>query len=268
MSAALYIEGHGAITPYASLADFPCGTPGELLKPDLGLLERNLRRGLSDVTRLFMHAAQLALQTSAADPCDVQVVFASAFGELHTAEALMALALDHDGSSPARFRHSVHNSAPGLFSIAVRNTWPSTALSAGRDSVAMGLLESYALLRARERAPQAGPERVLLVFAEEAVPHALSADHSYPGLAVALVLASAPGPRTRATLSLPSRTDSSDRALEDPFAGVDHPLGPAVLLARELEAGRSTRLQVGEGPSPYWVDLRAGAPAPSEEGGT
>src|SRR5204863_8159382 len=135
-------------------------------KPDLALLDKSLRRGLSDVTRMFMHVANLALSRAAVDARDVHVVFASALGEIATAEAILAQAFDENDASPARFRNSVHNTAPGLFSISTRNTFTHTALAAGYDSVAVGLLEADLLLGD-------GAQHVLLVMAEEPVPAAL-----------------------------------------------------------------------------------------------
>ncbi|HEX5661793.1 MAG TPA: beta-ketoacyl synthase chain length factor, partial [Polyangiales bacterium] len=104
-------------------------------KLELALLERTLRRGLSEVTKLFMHAAKLALDDAALDAHALPVIFASAFGEIAVAEALLAEAFERDGSSPARFRNSVHNTALGLLSISQRNTAPSTAIAAGWDTV-------------------------------------------------------------------------------------------------------------------------------------
>jgi hypothetical protein len=258
----LYIEGYGVITPYPTLNDFPHGQPADLPKPDLSLLERSLRRGLSDVTRLFLHAAGHALSDADVDAETVHVVFASAFGELATADALLQQAFEDDSASPARFRNSVHNSAPGVFSIATRNMGASTAVAAGWNTVAMGVLEAIALL-------QAGEPRVLLVLAEEAVPASLSDDHSYPALGVALVLSTQLGERApRAVLNWRGRvTDSAElNQLEDPFAGPNHPLGPALLLARALKKPGSTLVQLGQGPEPYCarLDVLDAIPVPSQ----
>lgn len=253
MNDTLYVEGFGAITSHRTLADFPLGPRAEPQKPDLSLLERTLRRGLSDVTRLFMHAAQRALNDAGAQANDVHIVFGSAFGELATAEALMDQAFSEDSSSPARFRHSVHNSASGLLSISAHNVRPATAIAAGWNTVAMGLLEAQVLLRS-------GEQRVLLVFAEEPVPQALSAEHSYGPVAVAFVLSQTLSTKPpRATLSRLARADASVElsALRDPFAGENHPLGPAVLLAQALEAGRSETLRLGDGSEPWCLELRS-----------
>ena len=67
-------------------------------KLELALLERTLRRGLSEVTKLFMHAAKLALDAAELDARSMPIVFASAFGEIGVAEALMAEAYERDAS--------------------------------------------------------------------------------------------------------------------------------------------------------------------------
>jgi hypothetical protein len=258
MNDTLYVEGFGAITRHPTLADFPLGPRVEMPKPDLSLLERTLRRGLSDVTRLFMHASQCALVDAGVEAHQVHIVFGSAFGELATAEALMDQAYTQDSASPARFRHSVHNSAPGLLSISVHNQLPSTAIAAGWNTVAMGLFEASAQLRG-------GARRVLLVFAEEPVPPALSPDHDFGPAAVALVLSQSLSAKPpRASLSQIARARGNTASLRDPFAGENHPLGPAILIAQALAAGRSETIQVGEGPSPWCVELRVLQSEPPE----
>jgi hypothetical protein len=258
MNDTLYVEGLGAITRHPTLADFPLGPRVEMQKPDLSLLERTLRRGLSDVTRLFMHASQLALVDAGVGANEVHVVFGSAYGELATAEALMDQAYSENSASPARFRHSVHNSAPGLLSISAHNQLPSTAIAAGHNTVAMGLFEASAQLRS-------GAQRVLLVFAEEAVPNALSPDHEFGPAAVALVLSQSLSAKPpRASLSHIARAKGDTSSLRDPFAGENHPLGPAVLIAQALEAGRSETIRVGEGPTPWCVELRVLQAEPPE----
>jgi hypothetical protein len=219
-------------------------------KADLSLLTPALRRGLSDPTRLFMHVAGRALERAQLPAAQMHVVFASAFGEIVAAEKLMAQAFSDNSSSPARFRHSVHNTAAGLFSISTQNRLPATAISAGWDTPAMGLLEAGTLLS------HGGAGHVLLVFVEEPVPDALSAEHGYPALAAALVLSPAP--------SLPAcgRIEHLRREQRAPADhGLNHPLAPCVALCRALEARASVTLAVSEGPEPWCVDVDARADA-------
>lgn len=246
MNAPLTILGFGHVRAAV-------GDPASRPKLDLRLLERTLRRGLSDVTRLFMHAAHLALDSAALGPADVQVIFASAFGEIAAAEALLAEAHDADGSSPARFRHSVHNTATGLLSISAKSRLPCTAIAAGWDTVAMALLEASAQLAT----PQPGdPGRVLLVFSEERVPRALANEHDHPALAAAFVLTRAAGPG-RGVLTNLRRAPAEQADLGPPAQPLGHPLAPAVALSEALSLHRSGTLRVGEGDLPWCVDLRA-----------
>jgi hypothetical protein len=224
----------------------------EPAKLDLALLAPALRRGLSDPTRLFMHVAKRALERAQLPAAQMHVVFASAFGEIVAAEKLMAQALAENTSSPARFRNSVHNTAAGLFSISVQNRLPATAIAAGWDTAAMGLLEAGALL-------SQGAAHVLLVFAEEPVPSDLSAEHGHPTLAAGFVLSPSPTPQTLGRIEHLRREKLAEAASTTALAGtpVNHPLGPCVALCRALEARVRVTLAVGEGPEPWCVDIDA-----------
>ena len=221
---------------------------GEPTKLDLTVLERTLRRGLSDTTRLFMHAAHLALSRAQVSPERVHVIFASAFGEIATAEALLREAFDANGSSPARFRNSVHNTAPGLLSISTKNRLSSTAIAAGWDTVAMALCEASAQLAA-------DAERVLLVIAEESVPLVLSDEHSYGGLAAAFVLGRSNEPARAQLVSL--RREPRPVGAAPAHA---HPIESAIELAQAIEAGEPRTIVVGDGLEPYLVDVQIEVP--------
>jgi len=242
----LQVLGYSAFVPRACLADWPDGPVTASEKPDLALLDRSLRRGLSDVTRMFMHVAHAALCDARALDHKPQVVFGSAFGEIATAEAMFAQAYDDNTASPVRFRHSVHNTAEGLYSISTHNREASTAIAAGWDTVAMGLLEASLQLRA-------GASEVLLVFAEEQVPSSLSVEHRYGALAAAFLLARGGHDGARATLSDLARCPRSD--LPSPFGAENHPLGPAAYLARVIEAGDTARAVLSNGDLPYCVTV-------------
>lgn len=249
------VLGFGYVSPYARLSDVSTGVESPLPKLDLALLERSLRRGLSEVTRLFMHAAQLALRDASSDartqPDRVHTIFASAFGEIGTAEALLAGAYDENASSPARFRNSVHNTAPGLFSISNKNQLPCTAVAAGWDTVAMGLCEAVAQL-------QTEGGRVLLVFAEERVPSALSSEHSHGPLAAAFVLArQSDAPVGRGTLSRLRRAARTPHAYDTMVDPKNHPLAPVLQLVRMLEEHGAGTLPVSDGATPWCIDVDA-----------
>ena len=65
--------------------------------------------------------------------------------------------------SPAGFSSSVHNAAPGAWSLFTKNRAPYTAIAARDRSYEMGLVEAEAQLAA-------GAPYVLYVYAEEATP--------------------------------------------------------------------------------------------------
>jgi hypothetical protein len=219
------------------------GGEGEAFKPDLTLLDRTLRRGLSDVTRFYFHVAHGALTQAKLSASDVHVVFASAFGEIGTAEAMLAQALHDDSASPARFRNSVHNTAPGLLSISAHNTHASTALSAGADTVAMALLESQLALAEN-------PRPVLLVCADEAVPATLRNEPGLEALAVAFVL-------SRGSEKGLGRLRHLRRCAREISARSAHPLEGARTLAQALLTGARGTVLVGGGNQPYALDLDA-----------
>lgn len=220
------------ITPLSVLGAGYVADAADAPKLDLSLLERTLRRGLSDTTRLFMHSARLALAEAAVAADAVHVLFASAFGEIATAEALLLEAYDANGSSPARFRNSVHNTTTGLFSISTKNRLSSTAIAAGWDTVAMALCEASAQL-------ESGVEHVLLVFAEEPVPAAISTEHGHGPLGAAFVLARDHAPSRKARIVRLAPCTAQPLA---PFELSSHPLAPALELARAIEQRRSGEL--------------------------
>lgn len=261
MTQSIVVLGVGSVTPLSRAGE----QPGQAEKLDLSLLERTLRRSLSDVTRLFMHAAKQALDDARVSAEHTHVIFASAFGEIGAAEALLAEAYDANGSSPARFRHSVHNTATGLLSISTKNQRPCTALAAGWETVPMALFEACAQL-----ASDATP--VLLVYAEERVPGAFSEADTHDPLAVALVLAREALPHTRLRGSLrqlrraPRGARENDTLSRRPASGADsderdsarlnsHPLAGALTLARKLERGESGTILLSEGARPWCIDL-------------
>lgn len=240
----MYVEGMAALVPRASLVDWPDGPATVLDKPDLTLLDRSLRRGLSDLTRMFMHVALGALRDADALSTHPRVIFGSAFGEIATAEAMLAQAFDDNSASPVRFRQSVHNTAEGLYSISTHNREPATAIAAGWDTVAMALIEAHGQL-------VAGAPRILLVLAEESVPEAFGNDHPHCALAAAFVLSAQETPRTRAWLGPVQRRQRV--GLADPFGAENHPLGPAVCLAHAIESGRAETIVLSDGGQPYCV---------------
>ena len=128
-------------------------------RPDVSFVPAMERRRLTGVERAALAVAWQAYRAACAEGEQIPVVFASRWGEIGTTIKLMQQ-LHADGEmSPAGFSNSVHNAAPGHFSLFTRNKAPYTAIAAGADSYAMGLLEA-----------QSYPGKVLFVYAEEATP--------------------------------------------------------------------------------------------------
>ncbi|HSC47624.1 MAG TPA: beta-ketoacyl synthase chain length factor, partial [Gammaproteobacteria bacterium] len=148
---------------------------------DVSFLPALLRRRLDRHGRMALHTAWSCLEGIPS----VQFVFASRHGDLdRTLELLTGLA-SQETLSPTVFSLSVHNSAAGLLSIARGDRGAATAMSAGPDTLGMGLLEGASLIAE-------GAERVLVCYADDAVPAAFQpyvAEHSaYQPFSISLLL--------------------------------------------------------------------------------
>jgi len=128
-------------------------------KPDVSFLPALQRRRASRVSRAALWAAHHCGGATLEWP----TIFASRHGELHRSMDLMTSLAAAEPVSPNSFSLSVHNSVSGLYGIATGNRAASTALSAGRDTLAIGVIEALGQLRA-------GAQRVLLVDADACVP--------------------------------------------------------------------------------------------------
>jgi hypothetical protein len=201
--------------------------------PDLALLPRTLRRGLSAGMKYAVAAAGPAVAQArrtgalAAD-AELPIVYGSAVGETATAIDLLTTIVAAHESSPVSFRHSVHNAAPGLLSIALGTLASSTAVAAGAETLLATLLEAAALLN--EGAPA-----VLVILAEEGASPLLAPDEIAGAGAVACVLTAPGAGRPDATalafLTMPALTEDAGRA-----AGDRDSLRPALELARAIAA--------------------------------
>lgn len=141
----------------------------ECPKPDVSFMPMMTRRRLSDVERAALHVAWKVFNgeddagqlpgTGA-----VPVVFASRWGEIGTTLKLMRQFHSDGEMSPAAFSSSVHNAAPGAWSLFTENTAPYTAIAARERTYEMGLLEAEAQLAS------GSSDMVLFVYAEESTP--------------------------------------------------------------------------------------------------
>ncbi len=149
--------------------------------PPLKFLPAMMRRRCNRLSRIMLEVAHRCCGEEQLGK--VRCVFASRYGALGETVALLESLAKHGPLSPTRFSHSVHNTQAGLFSVAVKNRHPATALAAGRETFAAGFLDAVALLH-RCGAP------VLFVMGEEPLPARLGKfaepGESYQALALLL----------------------------------------------------------------------------------
>ncbi|TNF35083.1 MAG: 3-oxoacyl-ACP synthase [Gammaproteobacteria bacterium] len=181
-------EDDGSIETAGQWADWAAGTLAMAdndASPALPFINAMLRRRLSRLSRL---ALKVAYEAAAGDH-SLPTVFCSRHGEIHRTRGLLADLNAGEPLSPMAFSLSVHNTASGLYSIASGNTAASTAIAAGRDTLAMAVIEATGLLLQHER--------VLLVFAEEPLPEDYRefADEQTAAFGLALLLARDHGER-------------------------------------------------------------------------
>lgn len=225
----------------------------EALRPSLELLPRNLRRGLSELTRSVLSASAGAL-AGLDSGAQVPAVFASRYGEIQTAVELMRRALEEGDSSPARFRHSVQNTCLGLLSVARADRAPNTTVTAGDETLAMALLETFMQLAD-------GAPRVLVVVADEPVPEELGDNPLGTGGAAAWLLEPTPATPTPEGepglyLSRPEPV-SSDATTERA-----EPLALALDLVGRVQTGKHGRVSLAVTPARTWVASLAPAVLP------
>ena len=140
-------------------------------KPDVSFIPMMERRRLSLVERAALHVAWKVFDVSETGdgalnpPADsVPVVFASRWGEIGTTLKLMRQMHSDGEMSPAAFSASVHNAAPGAWSLFTGNRSPYTAIAARERTFEMGLLEAESQLAS------GCCDAVLYVYAEESTP--------------------------------------------------------------------------------------------------
>lgn len=127
-------------------------------KCDVSFIAPMERRRLTALEKAALGVAWKAQQEAGGGAPDA-VVFASRWGEIGTTLKLMRQMFEEHEMSPAAFSNSVHNAAPGHFSLLTRNHAPYTAIAAAERTFEMGMLEASTYRG-----------RVLFIYAEEATP--------------------------------------------------------------------------------------------------
>lgn len=195
---AVYLESVGMLAP--GLPDWPTArgvlsgaapfNPDLAPRPDPRLLPQNERRRMPKLVRWALAAAQEALDASGREAAEIGMVFASSSGDGEIVHRLCeAVSAPPREVSPTLFHNSVHNAAPGYWSIGTGSRKGSVALCGYDASFAAGLLEATALV-GTEGTP------VLLVACDLPYVAPLRALRDVgTELAVALLLSPAPGAR-------------------------------------------------------------------------
>lgn len=166
-------------------------------KPDVSFLPMMVRRRMSMVERAALHVAWKVFNPGEGDDFSgelpdmstVPVVFASRWGEIETTLKLMRQFHDEQEMSPAGFSTSVHNAAPGAWSLFTKNKSSYTAIAARERTYEMGLLEAEAQLAS------GNSNAVLFVYADETTPEYYRSAFEKPvkAHAIALLLVSDKG---------------------------------------------------------------------------
>lgn len=241
----LWAPGFPSAAAWASRQEDPAAKA-----PPGGMMAPGLRRRASQVTRAATDAFAEAVRAAGADPARVPSVWTSAYGEIVTTiEMLAQMATEAEGlPSPTRFNNSVHNTPAGYASIAAVNHGFSTSLAGGPRSVAVGMLEAWALLAER------GSD-VVLVAADEPPPPPFAPEVPFPTLAVAFHLSTEPRPGARARLS---NLRQGSQACEPPQAFRSHPCVGALVLADAVLGGRMGTVPLSlTGEQDWLVDVEA-----------
>lgn len=135
------------------------------LQPEL--IPTRERRRAPQLVKMAIEVMDQACKMANISPDDVAVIFSSAMGDMQITDYMCrALAKTPKLISPTKFHNSVHNAAPGYWSITTGSFAPATAVSAYEHTASMAFLEA-AIQVVEERTP------VVLVTQEVAAPLSL-----------------------------------------------------------------------------------------------
>jgi hypothetical protein len=205
MSLTVYIDGIGLLAP--GFESWPAGieilagraayASAPTVLPAPALLPPAERRRASRLVKAALGAGLEAVNDADADAAQLATVFCSSSGDGHNCHAICeTLASDDRSVSPTRFHNSVHNAAAGYWGIATGARASSQVLCAYDAGFAAGLLEA-AVQVATTQIP------VLLVVYDAEYPEPIFSKRPVPDAGgVAMLLAPAPGPKSRAGLKV------------------------------------------------------------------
>lgn len=129
--------------------------------PKLDFVPAMQRRRLSPFAKVALFVAN---QTTANTDTHFPIVFSSRHGDLHRTSELLADIAAENPLSPTAFGLSVHNAIPSLFSILTKNKEAINAISAGKDSLFMAMVDAYARLKSGVA------DTVLIIHADQRLP--------------------------------------------------------------------------------------------------
>ncbi len=105
--------------------------------PDVSFLPMLMRRKLSSIGKAAIYVMNEIYEKN-----DINLVYASNYGELERVKKLLNQKNTDGEMSPTGFSFSVHNSSVGLFSLLNHINLSYNSISAGENSLAAGILES------------------------------------------------------------------------------------------------------------------------------
>jgi hypothetical protein len=248
------VNGIGLWAPgFGSLDAFRAGEADEsATMPKCDIADARAKRGTSRIARMLGEVVQQAGTDAGVDLGSVPTVFASAWGEIDIMIKLLDQIADGDvGLSPIRFKHSVHNAASGLVSIATENRGFSTALAAGRRTFELGVLEALTFLMTSDA------QSVILAIGEDQLPTPLDRYGRYEALAVGLCFGKTAREGAYGTISFPKRADAPRRpTLPDAYAF--NPTAWALPLLDALVSGEAVEsLALSAADRPFATTLTA-----------
>jgi len=128
------------------------------------LIPPRQRRRMPQLVKMAIEVMDQACKMASLKADDVAVVFSSSMGDMQITDYMCrTLATTPELISPTHFHNSVHNAAPGYWSITTGSFAPTTAVSAHEFTPTMAFLEA-AIQVVEENTP------VLLVTQEIAAP--------------------------------------------------------------------------------------------------
>ncbi|MBW2542956.1 MAG: beta-ketoacyl synthase chain length factor [Deltaproteobacteria bacterium] len=180
----IYVRGLGLWTPgFASPEAWCRGEPDAAADaPEVALLSGALRRRATGMTRMAVEVLHQAIRELSFDASAIPIVWATAHGEHSTAIKILGMMRSGEGKlSPTHFHNSVHNTASGYASIALRNCSPSTTITGGVELVASSFLEAACHL-------ETGAEDAVVVLADEPLQPPFDCSDAAAPLALAFCL--------------------------------------------------------------------------------